>query len=96
MNNRKANQMLKVRLFSLAAVSFAFAGMFAMAPSATAAPRQGGTPFCISGGLLCAYATPQQYNRCYSLALSRGWSSRRFDDYGRNTFMYGCLIGKIR
>jgi len=77
----------------LAAVTIA---SLATASSADAQRRGGTTPFCLSGGLLCVNATPQEYNRCYSLALRQGWSSRRSDDYGRNNFVYQCLGGRGR
>jgi hypothetical protein len=59
-----------------------------------ASAQRGTQVFCLSAGLLCVNTTQQQYNRCYSLALRRGFSSRRDDDYGRNNFIYQCLGGR--
>jgi hypothetical protein len=91
--------MLKSATFApfarLAVPALFAAAVLAGLSTPSAAQRPGTQPFCLSGGSLCASATPQQYNRCYSLALRRGYSSRRDDDYARNNFIYQCLTGRV-
>jgi hypothetical protein len=68
-----------------------------LSAGATAAPlrpTQGTLPYCPEG-MSCVPMTPQTYNRCYQLALKRGFSVYRFDDYYREGFIHKCLRGRI-
>jgi hypothetical protein len=41
-------------------------------------------------------ATSQRtYEACYSLAIERGWTDRRFDWRGRSDFIAKCMRGQI-
>jgi hypothetical protein len=95
----RQDKMLKSATFApfarLAVPALFAAAVLASSAIPSVAQRGGTQPFCLSAGSLCVSATPAQYNRCYSLSLQRGFSSRRDDDYARNNFIYQCLTGRV-
>lgn len=72
------------------------AGAAAMAP-AGAAQAQSGQPnqFCMAGWG-CVPSSPARYNACFGLALQRGLTVSRGDEYNLNKFLYDCLSGRVR
>ena len=74
-----------------------FAVMAVAAVAAASLPDTGAQAArCDSRHPCRSVAAPQRsYEACYSLALQRGWTDRRFDWRGRTNFIAKCMRGEI-